>query len=33
VVIRMVGLADAYPDELPSWQEILDSIRYFEPAG
>jgi hypothetical protein len=26
VVIRMVGIKDAYADELPRWQDILDSI-------
>lgn len=29
LVIRMVGVTDAYADELPLWQEIIDSIRFI----
>jgi hypothetical protein len=32
IVIRMVGLIDAFADELPRWQAILDSIEFIEPG-
>ena len=32
IVIRMVGIKGAYTDELPRWQDILDSITFFQPA-
>ena len=31
LIIRMVGVKDSYADELPLWQEIIDSIRFFSP--
>ncbi|HEX3304064.1 MAG TPA: hypothetical protein VHR64_14350, partial [Thermomicrobiales bacterium] len=33
LVIRMVGVKDAYADQLPLWQDILDSIQFFDPSG
>ena len=30
LVIRMVAIQDAYADELPLWQDILDSISFFD---
>jgi len=33
LVIRMVGVQSAYADELPLWQDILDSITLFDPSG
>jgi hypothetical protein len=33
VVIRMVGIKSSYRDELPRWQDILDSVTVSRPAG
>jgi hypothetical protein len=33
LVVRMVGLAASYEDELPQWQSILDSIETTEPGA
>jgi hypothetical protein len=33
VVIRMVGIKSSYSDELPRWQDILDSVTVIRPAG
>jgi hypothetical protein len=33
LVVRMVGLAASYEDELPQWQAILDSIEVTEPGA
>ena len=33
LVIRMVGVTDSYADQLPLWQDILDSIQFFDPSA
>jgi hypothetical protein len=33
LVIRMVGVKDSYADQLPLWQDILDSINFFDPSA
>jgi hypothetical protein len=33
LVIRMIGVKDSYADELSGWQDILDSIEFFDPGA